>query len=111
MPEGTVYVGRPGQWGNRFTVGLWFRNVTGDWYIATFGDGPTFGDSQVRDLDHSLALLRDYATQRAKRRPEWLAPLRGKDLACWCKEPVDGQPDLCHGAVLLELANQSTELS
>ena len=31
---------------------------------------------------------------------EWLAPLRGRDLACWC--PLD-QP--CHADVLLELAN------
>jgi len=40
--------------------------------------------------------------------PEWrkevlesLPQLRGKDLACWCKE---GTP--CHGDVLLEMANQ-----
>ena len=33
--------------------------------------------------------------------PDWLAPLRGHDLACWC--PLD-QP--CHADVLLELANQ-----
>lgn len=32
---------------------------------------------------------------------EWLAPLAGHDLACWCP------PDLaCHADVLLELANQ-----
>ena len=31
----------------------------------------------------------------------WLAPLRGRDLVCWC--PLD-QP--CHADVLLELANQ-----
>ena len=31
---------------------------------------------------------------------EWLAPLRGRNLACWCA------PDaLCHADVLLELAN------
>lgn len=32
----------------------------------------------------------------------WLAPLVGRDLACWC--PLD-QP--CHADVLLELANSS----
>jgi hypothetical protein len=30
--------------------------------------------------------------------------LRGKDLACWCPQPVAGQPDVCHAAVLLEVA-------
>ena len=36
--------------------------------------------------------------------PDLLAALpeiRGKDLVCWCA------PDLCHGDVLLELANKS----
>ena len=32
--------------------------------------------------------------------------LAGKNLACWCPLPVPGQPDLCHAAVLLEVASQ-----
>lgn len=32
--------------------------------------------------------------------------LRGKNLACSCPLPRDGEPDLCHAAVLLEIANQ-----
>lgn len=100
MPENTVSVTRPGEHGNKFKVGLWFRNVTGDWFVWTSGDSPAFGDEQVRDLPHSLELFRDYATQRARRHPEWLAPLRGKDLACWCKEGAT-----CHADILLELAN------
>lgn len=31
--------------------------------------------------------------------------LRGKNLACWCKLPKPGEPDICHAAVLLEIAN------
>lgn len=31
--------------------------------------------------------------------------LRGRDLACWCDLPADGQPDLCHAAYLIELVN------
>ncbi len=31
--------------------------------------------------------------------------LRGKNLACWCKLPLDGKPDVCHASYLLELAN------
>jgi hypothetical protein len=31
--------------------------------------------------------------------------LAGRDLACWCPLPAPGQPDHCHAAVLLEVAN------
>lgn len=31
--------------------------------------------------------------------------LRGKNLACWCGLPAPGEPDHCHAAVLLEIAN------
>lgn len=31
--------------------------------------------------------------------------LAGHDLACWCLLPEHGQPDHCHAAVLLSLAN------
>jgi hypothetical protein len=37
----------------------------------------------------------------SKKKEKYLAPLRGKNLACWCK--LD-QP--CHADVLLWLANQ-----
>jgi hypothetical protein len=30
---------------------------------------------------------------------------RGKNLACWCALPEHGGPDICHAALLLELAN------
>lgn len=31
--------------------------------------------------------------------------LAGKDLACWCPLPSAGEPDICHAAVLLAIAN------
>ena len=31
--------------------------------------------------------------------------LRGKNLACLCHLPVPGELDICHAAVLLEIAN------
>jgi hypothetical protein len=34
-----------------------------------------------------------------------LPELRGHNLACWCPLPKPGQPDHCHAAVLLEVAN------
>jgi len=35
-----------------------------------------------------------------------LGQLRGHDLACWCPLPARGEPDHCHAAVLLDLANR-----
>lgn len=35
--------------------------------------------------------------------------LAGFDLACWCPLPAGGEPDICHAAVLLELANAAKE--
>jgi hypothetical protein len=35
-----------------------------------------------------------------------LAELRGRDLACYCPLPEPGQPDHCHAAVLISLANR-----
>lgn len=44
------------------------------------------------------------------RRPELAARARknlvGRDLACWCKLPAPGEQDICHAAVLLEVANR-----
>jgi Domain of unknown function (DUF4326) len=31
--------------------------------------------------------------------------LAGTDLACWCPIPADGEPDVCHGRVLLYIVN------
>ncbi len=80
MPEGAVYVGRPGKWGNPFYRGhhgtaaqcveLYRKKIGGN--LWTFPSG--------HDIRRELA---------------------GKDLACWC--PLD-QP--CHADVLLEIANQ-----
>jgi HAD superfamily hydrolase (TIGR01484 family) len=43
--------------------------------------------------------------QRRKAVLEALPALRGKKLACWCPLPETGEPDNCHAALLLELAN------
>lgn len=32
--------------------------------------------------------------------------MRGHNCACWCRLPEPGQPDHCHAAVLLEIANR-----
>jgi hypothetical protein len=70
MPPNTVKVTRPGKWGNPFT-------------IANSGRVPP-----VLRFACEVAPILD------------VSPLRGKNLACWCR--LDAE---CHADVLLELAN------
>ena len=82
--------------------------------------------SEVRKVSEAVAMFDDWlsdphweqhagstyppliAQQLMKRRQDLLASLanlRGYNLACWCSLPNEGEPDLCHAAVLLRLAN------
>ena len=88
MPEGVVYVGRPSRWGNRWRVDeplgrelLW--------------DAATVADLFRSDITHREGIWVGWSLS------SYLAPLRGRDLACWCS--LD-QP--CHADVLLELAHR-----
>lgn len=78
LPKNTKYVGRPSVWGNPFTVREYGR-------------------------ERCIELFRLRAERLRKTDPEafekWIAPLRGKDVACWCSTN-----ESCHGDVLLELA-------
>ena len=98
MPANTVKVDRTTLFGNPFSikdfghdraVELHRRWITG----ARFG----------RDVLGSVTV--DLATKR-KEVLQALPTLRGKNLACWCALPKPGEPDRCHAAVLLELANR-----
>ena len=75
MPENTVNVARPSKWGNPFTVPKYGRELA----VESF-----------RNMVISLLAVRAVD----------LTPLRGKNLACWCK-----LGEKCHADVLLELAN------
>lgn len=97
MPHGVIYVGRPGKWGNPF---------------------PAY-DSSTRERATATALFANLlATRAAHPNPEHViayptdeeirAELGGRDLACWCPLPAPGQPDHCHAAVLLAVANPTT---
>ena len=72
IPTGAIYVGRPSKWGNPFSKGSKAKNI---------------------------ADFREYAVERNEHDPDWLKPLRGKHVVCWCS------PSACHGDVLIELAN------
>lgn len=108
LPDNAVIVSRPSRWGNPFTIqsardaemgnprsaaaanyAEWLRvGTAGGWYEETYRIG-----RQVLDRRRILAELHT---------------LRGRDLACTCPLPEPGQPDHCHGAVLLALANGTT---
>ena len=78
LPPNTVSVARPTRWGN-------------PWRVGEDGDAQECVDRY-----------------RAAVRTGWAAialELRGKNLACWCPLPKPGEPDVCHAAVLLEIAN------
>ncbi|WLB14800.1 DUF4326 domain-containing protein (plasmid) [Bradyrhizobium elkanii] len=93
MPENTVYVGRPTKWGNPFVVGK-----PGGAYSAL-----------VKDRRHAWQLFRSLATENGKLIAAARIELRGKNLACFCPLPAEPyQPDCCHAAVLLDLANGVT---
>lgn len=88
MPEGAVYVGRPTKWGNPFSK---------DNNPLPEGLG---GEMWQEQVVFAFAWRLDYLPESEKE--ALIAPLRGKDLACWC--PLD-RP--CHADVLLELANET----
>ena len=90
MPPNTVSVARPTKFGNPFKIG------------QTVHVGPAFSgrDEIVADAAHACRLYRRHLFN-IRSAVEIVAPLRGKNLACWC--PLD-QP--CHADVLLKLANE-----
>lgn len=90
MPPNTIHVGRSSDWENVFKVGE-------DAYRFSFGMPHRF----PQNIEEVLADYRYYCETWLILAPYWLKPLRGKDLACWCKTE-----DKCHADVLLELANE-----
>ena len=76
-PPDAVLVDRTTEWGNLFKIG---RDGTRAEVIAKYE-----------------ALVHQAICQN----PDWLAPLRGKDLICWCF------PKACHADVLLRMANDT----
>jgi hypothetical protein len=90
MPENTVKVDRTTKWGNPFVVGK---------------SGGAF-TAKVMDRRHAWQLYRSIASDTEMLVRDARAELRGKNLACWCPHD-DPYEDVCHAAVLLEIANVS----
>lgn len=124
LPEGAVSVARPTIWGNPWKVGvngsvlppphpglppcvypipMLDAETAISWYRAWLDGYAITGESSPWRATLNRAGCRlvwdAFAARRAlilRRLPE----LRGRDLACWCKPGC-----LCHGDILLELAN------
>ena len=91
-PPNTIYVGRPGKWGNPFVVGRdgnreecigLFRALCNGFYCFTRKARP-------EDQERLMLAVRDDINE-----------LRGLNLSCFCKEG-----ESCHADILLKLANQ-----
>lgn len=99
MPPNTVKVDRSTKWGNPFNktqIGVPFPPPNGEEYpqrIVLFRGEPS--------LDRCLDLYLVSLLLRVVVDPKITEPLRGKNLACWCKP---GAP--CHADILLEVANR-----
>lgn len=76
IPPDAVYVGRPSKWGNPYRINFDYMGRL-----------------------ECIRRFREYAIMLLEENPDWLKPLEGKDLVCWCT------PLPCHADVLLELAN------
>lgn len=98
LPPNTVCVTRPGRWGNPFKVGEAVRIDI---------EGIVVGYIPQKPMQ-CVNLFRAYADWRLENEPDWLAPLRGRNLACWCPVIKDGCYVQCHADVLLALANNMT---
>jgi hypothetical protein len=59
-------------------------------------------DESMRD--EVCDAFEEYARHRLLSEPDWLEPLRGYDLACWCA------PKRCHGDTILKLLAERNTL-
>ena len=83
LPPGAICVTRPGKYGNPFRI---------------------TPDRPAKDAVIAFAVWLD--TMDAAEREAYLAPLRGHDLACWCRLSAPGKVVWCHGDILIEQANR-----
>jgi len=104
MPPNTVKVARPTKWGNPYkvrSIDIEGAGLVAWQVLSAAGREISLYDTRGHANQHAVkkyALLMEGLT--GKNREQYLAPLRGKNLACFC--PLD-QP--CHADVLLKMAN------
>lgn len=99
-----VKVDRTTRWGNPFRVTDLLEELT-DEAEKHGAPLPTNADAVFASLyDFELALTTGtLGVTVADVRRE----LRGRNCACWCPLPGPGEPDHCHGAILLRIAQET----
>jgi len=82
MPTNTVYVGRPTKWGNPYQVSC-----------------PATKEFRAKQVEKYERLIKANVWTEPNHR-SIILELRGKNLACWCRED-----QVCHADILLKIAN------
>ena len=79
------------------------KRSTSDSQAISVDRGTSWGNPFImkheRDREYVCDMFEQYAVWRLSIEPDWLAPLTGKSLACWCA------PKRCHAETLMRLAN------
>jgi hypothetical protein len=105
-PQNAAYVGRPTRFGNPARIVRADHGLIVQWGVAGAGVGVWPSEAEARRYATELYRAWIGQPEQADTRRLFRALLHGRDLTCWCPRPAPGEPDHCHGAVLLELANQ-----
>ena len=98
MPANTVKVDRTTLFGNPFSIKDYGHDRAVELHRLWI-TGERIEPSAL------VSAIPDLAARR-KKVLEALPSVRGKNLACWCALPERDEPDCCHAAVLIALANQ-----
>ena len=98
LPPNTLCVTRGTRYGNPFKVG---ELVNYNWF-KRFDKSDIYDyfqrDKKVETNEEAVLLFEKYLDWIIS--PSDLMKLKGKNLACWCKN------SMCHATVLLELSNE-----
>lgn len=108
MPRNTVYVGRPGKWGNpiEITYALYLAAVDISQMqkekvlVGNEGEKAWFPYATAISLQKYKKYLEEDLLKR-----EDIKQLKGKNLACWCRICENKEYVHCHADILLSLAN------
>lgn len=96
MPENTIFVGRPTKWGNPFKIG---DTLKGEEIGCSNATPIELKQRWQVVLAYEFYLSNDVGDKNLKLLAK--QELKGKNLACWCKEGEE-----CHADILLKIANR-----
>ncbi len=103
MPENTISVSRPGEFGNPFKIGGYYKVGNGgvgfSWLHCLYACNADSSYTLIETNQQAVDMYREYITNYPLKE-EQINKLKGKNLACFCS--LD-KP--CHADVLLEIAN------